>query len=266
MLPDFKLVTHRFTERPDIEIWPISDVHLGAEEHNAEAWSKFVKDLAARENTYAVLVGDLINNCTRSSISNIFRETEPPHIQKQMMAKMLEPIRDKILCAVSGNHERRSGKDADDDPTYDILCKLDLEHLYRENIVFLRIQMGKKGGAGQHTPTYFLTITHGAGGGALTGSSVNKAERFGYMIDGCDVLIVGHTHKPSITPPAKIVIDPQHGRALIKPFFVICSTSWMNYGGYAVQKLLMPSSVAPEYVKLYGREKRMDATTQLKGL
>ena len=44
MLPDFKLISHKFDNR-DIEIWPISDVHLGAAEHNAEAWAAFCREI-----------------------------------------------------------------------------------------------------------------------------------------------------------------------------------------------------------------------------
>lgn len=260
MLPDFKLINHKFEDNPDIEIWPVFDLHIGAAEHSAEAWDKFSKNILSRENAYIVLGGDLINNATRSSISNIFTETMRPREQKKVAVKMLEPLASRVLAAVSGNHERRSGKDADDDPTYDILCKLDLETVYRENIAFVRIKMGQPGIDGLRNPTYILTITHGAGAGMLTGSAVNRAERFAYAIDGCDILIVGHTHKPFVTPPAKIVINPQHDIASIKPFRVVNATAWMDYGGYAAQKMLTPTTITPQVIKLYGREKKIEVT------
>lgn len=260
MLPDYKLITHKFEERPDIEIWPVADVHLGAAEHNAEAWNKFCKMVISRENAYVVLGGDLINNATRSSISNIFEETMSPSAQKKAMVEMLEPLRERILCSVAGNHERRSEKDADYDPAYDIMCKLNLEHLYRKNIAFVRIKMGPQGIDGTRNPTYILTVTHGAGGGMLTGAAVNRAERFGFALDGCDILIVAHTHKPFVTPPAKIVICPQHDMASIKPFRVVNTTSWMNYGGYAARKMLTPTTITPQVIKLYGREKKFEVT------
>jgi predicted phosphodiesterase len=193
-------------------------------------------------------------------VSNVFEETMRPREQKKVIAEMLMPIRDRILCSVSGNHERRSGKDADDDPTYDIMCKLDLEHLYRENMAFVKLQIGKKEGNGSTNPTYMLTVTHGAGGGMLTGGSVNRNERFGYVIDGMDCLIVGHTHKPFVTQPSKIKIDPYNNKVDIKPFKVVSSSSWLNYGGYAAQKMLLPSSHAPQTITLCGRKKDIKVT------
>ena len=259
MLSDFELITHHFPDRSDITIYPISDVHLGAAEHMAREWELFCQRVVNEPNSYLVLGGDLLNNCTRSSISNIFEETLRPRQAKQIMVTMLEPLRDKILCAVSGNHERRN-RDVDNDITYDIMCKLDLEWVYRENIAFVKIQMGRKDGNGVKNPTYILTVTHGSGGGILTGGAVNRNERFGYVLDGSDALIVGHTHKPYVTQPSKIKIDAQNNRVSIKPFKVVSTTSWMTYGGYAAQKMLLPTSHAPQTIKLCGRRKEITVT------
>lgn len=260
MLSDFEIITHHFPENRDIILFPISDVHLGASEHMEKEWADFCRQIEETPNAYIILGGDLINNATRNSVSNVFEETMRPREQKKVIAEMLTPIRDRILCAVSGNHERRSGKDADDDPTYDIMCKLDIEHLYRENMAFVKIRIGKKDGDGMKNPTYMLTVTHGAGGGILTGGAVNRNERFGYVIDGMDCLIVGHTHKPFVTQPSKIKIDPFNNKVDIKPFKVVSSSSWLNYGGYAAQKMLLPSSHAPQTITLCGNRKDIKVT------
>ena len=245
MKSDFDLITWRFNE--DIIIYPISDVHIGALEHNQKEWDKFIDKLQNESNSYVVLGGDLINNGTKNSVSNVYEETLRPKEQKQLLVKYLERIKDKILCAVSGNHERRSLKDVDNDITYDVMCKLGLEDLYKQNIAFLRIQMGTDEDrkiSRLKTPTYVLAVTHGAGGGALTGSAVNKNERFGYMVDGLDALIVGHTHKGVISKPSKIVIDARNNKISMKSFTVITSQSWLNYGGYATQQMLLPADTS----------------------
>ena len=257
LLSDLEMITHKFPDRPDLRIYPVSDVHFGAAEHMTRAWEQFCQSLMAQENAYIILGGDLINNATRNSVSNVFEETMRPREQKKIMTKMLEPIKSRILCMVSGNHERRSLKDADDDPSYDIACKLDIENLYRENVAFVKIQMGDPKADGNKNPTYVLTVTHGAGGGMLTGGAVNRNERFGYVLDGADALIVGHTHKPFITQPSKIKIDAHNNRVTVKPFKVISTTSWLEWGGYAAQKMLAPTSHAPQIITLRGCKKEM---------
>ena len=260
MQKDFDLLQYHFEGNNDIEIYPISDVHLGAAEHMEVEWDSFCSHLLEKPNAYVTLGGDLINNSTRNSVANVFEETMRPREQKKRMAEMLEPIKSRILCAVTGNHERRSTKDADDDPTYDIMCKLDLEDIYRENIAFVKVQIGDIDGCGTRNPTYTLVVTHGAGGGMLTGGSVNRNERFGYVVDGMDCLIVGHTHKPFVTQPSKLLIDPRNNKVSIRPFKVVSSTSWLDYGGYAAQKMLIPSSHAPQVIRLCGNYKSIKVT------
>lgn len=260
MKSDFDMIIKKFTSNNDIIIYPISDVHLGAAEHMRQEWEEFCASVLKEKNAYLVLGGDLLNNSTRSSIGSVFDEVLRPKTQKRVMAEMLAPLRDRILCSVSGNHERRSGKDADDDPSYDIMSKLDLEDLYRENIAFIKIMIGNTNDSGLKNPSYMLAITHGSGGGILTGAAVNRNERFGYIIDGLDCLIVGHTHKPFITQPQKIVIDKHNNLISFKPFKVVSSTSWVGYSGYPVQKMMLPSSHALQTIRLHGRKKQIDVT------
>jgi hypothetical protein len=164
------------------------------------------------------------------------------------MVEYLTPIKDKILCMTSGNHEQRSLKDADDDPTYDIACKLDIEDIYRQNTVYMKIGVGvynknERGIMKKYSRNiYTFAITHGTGGGIYTGSTVNRNERWGSDIDGADCIIVGHTHKGTITRPAKIVIDPNRDVVSIKDYLVISCVAWQTYGDYAMRKMLLPTS------------------------
>lgn len=266
MLPDFEIIQHQFYGGHDITVIPISDVHLGSPGCMEQQFIQFIQTVKDTPNMYLTLGGDLIDNGTRSSVTNVFRATMFPSEQKKMMAKILEPVRDRILCIVPGNHERRSGKEADDDPTYDIAAKLDLEHLYRENIAFLKIQLGeaeRESGMrpnGYLRPTYTIVLVHGAGGGIMTGASVNRGERFGYVIDGMDALIVGHTHKPFTTQPGKILFDARNNQVSVKPFKVICATSWLEYGGYAARGMLLPSSHCLQTMTLSGKKKEIVVT------
>ena len=266
MLPDFELIQHEFLGGHDITVIPVSDVHLGSPECMEQEFIQFIRTVEDTPDTYLILGGDLIDNGTRSSVSDIFKATMSPSQQKKEMANILSPVRDRILCFVPGNHERRSGKDVDDDPVYDIAAKLDLENLYRENIAFLKIQLGirefRTGAVptGEKRPSYTIVVVHGAGGGIYTGAAVNRNERFGYIIDGMDALVVGHTHKPFTTQPGKIFIDRQNNKVSIKPFKVISATSWLEYGGYATRKMLQPTTHCLHTLTLRGKKKEIIVT------
>lgn len=243
MLNEFEMITHSF-DNP-ITIFPISDVHFGALEHLEREWAAFCKVVEQTPNAYVILGGDLINNNVRTcGFINPYDETVRPREQKKRMVEFLTPIQDKILCAVCGNHEARSMKDDDIDITYDIMAKLDLEDLYRENMVFMKVSLGHRTDDNTPIQSYTFGVTHGAGGGIYTGATVNRNERFGNIIEGLDCLIVGHTHKGTVTKPSKIVIDRKNSTVSMSHYTVISMVSWLNYGGYALKKMLLPAYVA----------------------
>ena len=268
MSRDNDIIVHRMYGGHDIVIIPVSDTHLGSPECREEEFRRFISSVAETPNVYLTLGGDLIDNGTRGSVTNPFRATMPPHIQKREMANILFPVRDRILCLVPGNHERRSGKDADDDPLYDIACKLDLEHLYREDLAFVKIQLGiEKNEAGNRPgtyqrPTYVLVVSHGNGGGMLPGAAVNRGQRFGYVFEGMDLLVLGHTHVPYNIKYSKIRIDPRNNVVSEQPFKVLCATSWLEYGGYAMRKGLNPSAFAEQTCVLSGKNKNIRITME----
>ena len=250
MLNDFKMITHEFNK--DIKIFPISDVHFGALGHLGKEWNAFCDLVQKTPDAYVVLGGDLINNNTRSSVGSPWDDTVRPREQKQRMVEFLEPIKDKILCCTTGNHEARSLKDADDDPTYDIMAKLDLEDLYRPNICFMKVSLGHRKHDNTPIQSYTFAVTHGSGGGIYTGATVNRNERFGNVIEGLDCLIVGHTHKGTVSKPSKIIIDRKNSKVTMSNYTVISMVSWMNFGDYALKKMLLPSQVAdPQMLKLH---------------
>lgn len=175
-----------------------------------------------------------------------------------MMIEQLAPLRSRILCMVGGNHERRTTKDTDESPSYDIACKLDLEDVYRETAAFLKIQMGDSRSNGLTNPCYTFCVTHGAGGSIYTTNAAMRAERFGMAIDGMDMLIVGHIHKPQDFPVYKYVIDKYNNRVTKKPYNVYVCTSWMENGDYGLQKLMQPTGHSLSHFTLCGTKKEIE--------
>lgn len=264
---DFDIIQHEFLGGHDITIVPVFDVHLSNPYCMEQEFIKFVKETAETPNRYLVIGGDLIENGTRSSVGDsVFTQTMTPQEQKEYAANILAPVRDRILCFVPGNHETRSKKDAGLNPMFDIASKLDLTHLYRENLAFVDIRLGitkdRKNYRtnSKYRPNYMLVIAHGTGGGILTGSAVNRNERFGYVIDGMDILITGHVHKEAITQPQKLVIDRNNKTVKLTPFKIVSAMSWLKYGGYAASKMLLPAGFSLQTITLSSYYKNITVT------
>jgi len=242
MKQDFDMIVHKFNK--DIKIKPLSDLHCGSQGFMSKEWAKFKEELLNDKDMYVIIAGDMLDNTLKSSVGNSYENTMRPSEQKKWLSQELKDIKDRILCVVPGNHERRSEKDADDNPLYDICCLLDIEDLYRPNMAFVKIQLGERNSNRQ---TYTFCVSHGA--------SKNKVDKFSYAIDGLDLLVTGHTHKASNDFPAKIVVDSKNNKVSIKPYKTIVATSWQGYMGYPVREMMLPSSFVAQEIKLYVKEK-----------
>ena len=242
MKTDFDLIVHRLPECKEARLYVIGDLHVGAIEANIKGWEQFVQKILQDKNAYIVILGDMMNNSIKTSVSNVYEEVLRPRDQKRYLVSALSQLTERILCIVPGNHEQRN-KDVDDEPLYDVACKLDLEDVYRPNCAFVKACFGNRDKGGQTVPlqTYVLAVTHGAGGGIYTGATVNRNERFGMVLEGVDVLCVGHTHKGTISKPSKIVVDIHSNCVKQQSMTVISACSWLSYGDYALSKMLLPS-------------------------
>lgn len=224
-----------------LRLIPLADAHFGSKEFNETLWHNTIKRIQDDPNCFCVLVGDMIDNGLKNSVTNIYEATCTPSVQKEWLHNELLPIKDKILAAVGGNHERRSRKEVDDDPLFDVMVRLGKEDVYRQNIAFLQICMIHQAkGRDKHRCDWKFAITHGAGGGQYIGSSANRVQNFGMAIEGINCLITGHTHKPVTFPVTKIVFN--NGAVARKQFVVAVASSFLNYGGYPVQKLMTPTA------------------------
>ena len=136
------------------------------------------------------------------------------------------------------------------------------------NAAFVKLAIGKRDnghGTEKTIQTYVLAVLHGSGGGIYTGATVNRNERFSYVLEGVDILAVGHTHKGTVSKPSKICVDPNRNNITQKSMTVISACSWLSYGGYALNKMLLPSQAQdvehPQTVLLGGlRDKRFIKT------
>ena len=124
----------------------------------------------------------------------------------------------------------------------------------------MKVGLGKRSNANKPVASYTLMVQHGAGGGIYTGATVNRNERLGNVIDGLDCMIVGHTHKGTVSKPSKIVIDSNNNTVSLKSYTVISTVSWLNYAGYALRKMLLPAeSCEPQKIKLRcSQQKRIE--------
>ena len=237
MLDDFTPIVHRLDGRT-VKVWAIADVHIGAKECDLAGFKRHMARIASDPDSYIVLVGDMMNNGLKDSLTNVYEEVLPPHAQIEKCAELLEPVKDRILGAVGGNHEARTKRAVDLDPMYAVMCILGRQELYRQNMAFIRVCLTRGRTKDNHT----LLLIHG--------KSERAKRNFAYSLEGADAVISGHTHNGIVEKPARIVFTGKN-RVVIKPLVSLTATSWLEYGGYAAAAMYRPAATsAPQYLEL----------------
>lgn len=240
----------------DIEIHLFADEHIGDKHSDISRIKSRVAEVASKKNAYAILNGDIMNNALMASPSDTYAEVLSPMEQVKRAAELFAPIKDKIICVTSGNHEWRTKKDTDIDITYFMCAELGIQERYTDAsaLLFVRFGTGNRG----RPIAYSIFVNHGSGGGRADGGKINKLLAMASTVDA-DVYIHSHTHLPAIVK---------------KDFF---RTSWMNssvdqitrlfvntasnlsYGGYGERGEFTPSSVDMPTIYLMNRRKRAEA-------
>lgn len=252
VLDDFELIKHKFGwDVEGINIYPLGDLHIGAKECNLATWLKWKSVVMNDPNGYIVIVGDIFDNSIKNSKGNSYNATMSPQQAKEWLWRELEPLKDRILGGVRGNHCERSVQAVDNDPLYDVFCYLHKEDLYRENMAFIKVNLGRR--KTDRQCSYVLTLAHGG--------SRNKAINFGYVIDGTDLFITGHTHAPESNFPAKIVVDTANECVRVSGYSHVVVPSFHDIGGYVLRGLYTPKSTTMfPVIHLSGKEKDVKIT------
>ena len=243
MKSDFDIISHEFPELKEIHIYPIADVHLGSQEHNQQKFLKVVKMINDDPVGYCVLVGDLCDTALKNSKSDIYSASMTIMDQLATAAEQLRPLAEtgKILGMVGGNHEKRISREVGLDASFIIAEKLGIADLYRPAMCFIQIKINTTDPSHDNRKCYYIGMTHGNGGGT-TYAFLNKNQQFAQICEGCDALITGHTHKPAAITPARLRIDRRRQKITVVPILCVTASSWLDYGGYALEKMLLPAA------------------------
>lgn len=257
-----KIIVHELgQECKKIRVYGIADLHIGDSKTDEKAIRKFVEMVKNDESAYWVSLGDLINNAVKSSVSNVYHEKYEVGMQKEIVADLLLPIANKCLAIVSGNHERRTKKDADVDLTKDIAVLMfgreEAKRIYREHAAIVKISFGKLVSNNKKAAYTFLA-QHGKGGGKWVGSAVNNCQQYMMQYEGVDFAMFGHVHQCDLHPYLRVVADTRNNTVAARNAVNVIVPPWQEYGGYAMQNMLNASPKGLyAYVTLDGVRKRM---------
>lgn len=253
-----KVVKHCLSHELDnTKIHPYADWHIGDPLCDMQLIKNRIEYINSSGNDFVVLNGDLCDAAIHTSIGDSYAAKYTPDEQIDLLSNLLEPIKDKILCMTSGNHENRIYKATGIDISKQIARNLDIADLYNKESVLLFTRFGINRAKGMNRyMNYSGFMRHGSGGGGTAGSKANQLKKMSSVIDA-DFYVHAHTHQ-AITFSDLYYRASKHnwGFSEVERVYVN-SASTLKYGGYGEDKGFSPCSTKNPVIHLSGTEHKI---------
>jgi predicted phosphodiesterase len=246
------------TDLDHLEIHTLSDWHIGDKSCKMNEIKAVVEHIKNTPYAYAILNGDLLNNATKTSVSDCYAEIMPPSEQIEILCNLLQPIRHKILFITQGNHEHRTYKQDGIDLTALVAQQLNVLDKYARVGGVLFVRFGEDS-CRHRRMCYTFYITHGSGGGKKEGSKANGLCDLASIVD-TDIYLHSHTHLPMVIKENFFRIDTANSYVKeIEKLFVNAAAS-LSYGGYGQEFKFKPANSTSPIIFLDGHKKKFTAT------
>lgn len=224
-----------------ITLYPLGDWHYGSRQCDTAFIRRVIEEIKSRPDARWIGMGDLIENAIVGSKSDVYLQTIPPKEQVEAVCKLLEPIKDKGLFLVGGNHEARTMRVVGQQPEMIISYALRIPYAGYSALATLSMMRA-------HTPRGFSVYAHhNQGGGWTDGGKINKAERLSDIVPTVDATFSGHFHITSRT--ARTWFEPGRGQVLRKTGYDYITGAALTWNeSYAEEKAKPPATV--EHIKV----------------
>lgn len=236
-----------------------ADLHLGDKNCDTQLIKGRIESVKEKD-TYCVLNGDILNNATKTSVSDCYSETLSPMEQIQKAIDLFDPIKDKIIAITTGNHERRTYNKEGIDLMEIFARQMGLYERFSpaSALLFIRFGENRRRKSEQRKMTYTVFVNHGSGGGRKEGAKAIRLADMASIVDA-DVYIHSHTHLPMIMKQAyyRTCIGNDSAAKVDKLF--VNTAAALDYGGYGDAQEFKPSSKDTPTIYLSGSKREMRA-------
>lgn len=208
------------------KIYFFGDVHWGSWNCDEVAVDATLKQIEQDPFARVFLMGDLCEYISTRDwryepdlIAEWVNKNDTARCEEEYATAKLEPIKNKILGAIQGNHEYTIERDANMQ-THAHLCDalgiVNLGYSALVNLTFIR--RSEWSGYGGDYRGLTLYLHHGYGGGRTMGADAN---RFDQMIKdySADWYFAGHTHKRYAVPHVQHYINRMNRLAVKNIFY-----------------------------------------------
>lgn len=218
-----------------INLYPFTDIHIGAKDHDSTKFKKAIKILKEDPNGYCFFNGDNLEFIPPNYGIPERGQVSTPDEQIEQYVKVLKSLGKKVLFFRSGNHEERAWRLGGIEVARHISRELKIPSL-SVGMEEVHIMIGKK--------KYRLVTSHGEGG-----SSKKTLINMQLTFPGADLYFSGHTHELYFNE-GNINIDTSSGKEKFKSQIEMVGGSYLGWAEYARANNMRPTQTGSFILRL----------------
>ena len=238
-----------------LDIIPLSCFHIGSPQFNENKLKGYIKWISERPNRRAWILGDIFDAQCVTSRGNMHEQTMSIKDAKLKAEELLTPIIANIDLVIPGNHDNYLFNETTDEIVFDLCKYLNIPEKYHFGDYTGTIRFGKMHGKKAKPAVYTFYCTHGTGGAATPGGKMNKLINLSSIVEDCDLYIMAHIHDCLMAKLEPFSVDSRNGQLKQTKQTFASSSSWLDYGGYALEKKYRPAKTGSPRIRLYGNKK-----------
>jgi len=185
---------HRKFKGKEMTLYPLGDWHYGSRQCNEKFVTQVISGVKDDGNGYWVGMGDFMENAIIGSKSDMYTQLLPPKEQMEHISDLLEPIKDKGLFMIGGNHEARTMRQSGIQPEMYIATRLGIPYMGFSCVAVFELDRVR----GPYSFTCYFH--HNTGGGYSMGGKVNAAEKLRLITPAADATFSAHLHTTGRIP------------------------------------------------------------------
>lgn len=242
------------------EIHTFADLHIGDAHSDIAHIRERIEYVKNTPNAYLILNGDIMNNATKTSVSDSYAEDLSPMEQLEQFVSLFDSVKEKILCLTQGNHENRTYIKEGIDLTSIAAKQMGIIDRYAKTGCVLFIKIGERRLTnGRKVPVvYSIHVCHGSGRGRKEGSKIIRLADMASITDA-DIYIHSHTHLPMIMKNSFFRTDLSNCKVFSVDKLFVNTSAELNYGGYGEAYEFKPSSKDCPVIYISGEKKFFSA-------
>lgn len=221
---------YRLRGNEKVYILPLSDLHIGSEQFNAEYFQYALDTIdLIQQDKRIYLCGDLLESANKQTGNAAFKTEMTLDDQIDYAINVFKPYKKNLVFSCIGNHEARLVKEFDLDINKIIARAL---HVPYGNQLMDTIYINQE--------PFTIYAAHGKGSSAHHHTAQSKMIRDTQFIDA-DLFMHGHNHRCDhfTTPNLRLTPD---GKEIVRKHYVFTG-SFLRYNGYA-EAMMLP--ILPE--------------------